>query len=440
VQYESGGAKRCKGAWRNALRRRSLFRLRGRLGEMRRIGCVGKLGPMAAIVLAACADSSTVELGPVRSEVTQAGDTTIVTSYGEPTRVRSGQIEVIWQSLELEDPEALLYLDDRLIVADRRRLHVLRDRGRSVRSVGREGEGPGEFGFIFSIGRLGGDTVAVLDERNQRLAFFTSEGDYLGAARTTPPAPYINPLNSKQRGGPARGLVPLDGGVLSLWRDGVFADGKRQTRTALVWSDPAAGTTTVLRTWDGAWWLRESGFVTPVQLFGPRVISALARDGRVAIGYGTDYCIVIRAAAEAEVKKVCRSRAPAAVGDGIRRPDLSRVEDPRRRQALEVLVQRQDVGQHLPHFDRMMFDEEGRLWVRTIGAEFSDVSPYLRRDAPELQPEDRDWDVFDRDGHLLATVEIPSNFEPQAATFEEIFGFVELPSGEIAIGASAISF
>jgi hypothetical protein len=46
--------------------------------------------------------------------------------------------------------------------------------------------------------------------------------------------------------------------------------------------------------------------------------------------------------------------------------------------------------------------------------------------------------VFDEAGRLLTTIEIPSNFDPQEIKSGRMYGFVELPTGEIAVGVLAV--
>lgn len=380
-----------------------------------------------ALVLAACGNAPGTD--EIRSEITEQGDTTTVTTRGEPAPVPIDDVRVIWRSPELENPRALLAASDgRLIVGDPTRLHILTLSGDHVGSVGRAGAGPGEFGSIVALGRLGADTVAVHDVRHQRISFFTPTGEYLGATRVTPMPPYVNPE------GPA--LAALRGGMISLWRENIHSD--RPTRTALVWRDLRADTAAVLARWDGERYVDYGGrMFAPPRLFGPRVIAALASDGHVAVGDGMEYCVGVRSLADGTFRKACRVRTPVPVGEGVRDPDLSRIEDEGRREALANIMREQEIGDHLPSFDRLLFDEQGRLWIRTLGPGLAEVHPYLR-DTPDLEPDYRTWDVFDTIGHLVGVVEVPSNFEPQAVASGRIFGFLEMATGEITIGVAAV--
>jgi hypothetical protein len=46
--------------------------------------------------------------------------------------------------------------------------------------------------------------------------------------------------------------------------------------------------------------------------------------------------------------------------------------------------------------------------------------------------------VFDQAGRLVGAVKVPSNFEPHAAAAGRVFGFLEMATGEITIGAATV--
>jgi hypothetical protein len=390
-----------------------------------------------AALSAACGRGSAGDT-TLRSEVSHVGDTTVVMNHGEVARVRRDSVRVIWRSPELQYPRTLLILDDRLIVADEKRIHILSPDGEFLRSVGREGHGPREFEYIVSLGQFGADTLAVHDGENQRLTFFTPDGDFLGSAPYRGLLPYGNCVNGYLPSllDVRRGVARLRGGVVSLWREGI--NWTRPTRTALVWHDLNADTAAVLESWDGEQWFRAGGrHAATTEAFAPFVIAALASDGRLAVGNGLEYCIQTHVVMDGEFRKICRDRAPAPVGAGIRHPDLSRLDE-RLRQAFATVVGAQKIGKYLQQFDRLLFDAEDRLWVRTLGPEFSDLHPWFRFYAPQIRPPYRTWDVFDEAGRLLTTIEIPSNFDPQDIKAGRMYGFVELPTGEIAVGILAV--
>jgi hypothetical protein len=381
-----------------------------------------------ALIIAAC--DTTADDQTVRSEVTEAGDTVVVMNHGQPDPLHLDSVSVIWRSSDLENPRALLVVDDELFVADPTRLHILTRSGEYVRTVGRDGDGPGEFRSVSALGRLGTDSVAVLDTRNQRLSFIAPDGTYLGDTRVTPVVPYVNPVEGSE-------IVPINDGVVSPWSENVHTD--RPTRTALVWRDLAADTAAVLAEWDGQQWKEfGSGIIAADRLFGPKVMVALATDGHYAIGDGLERCVTIESPEFGAPRRVCRDQARVPVSEGIRDPDLSPVKNEQRRVVLKNIIKEQEIADYLPSFDRLLFSSRGRLWVRTVAAELAEVHPYLRRFTPEREPAYRTWDVFDADGRLVGSVKTPSNFELQVVAPDRMFGFVELATGEIAIGAAGV--
>lgn len=176
-----------------------------------------------------------------------------------------------------------------------------------------------------------------------------------------------------------------------------------------------------------------NGAFLGVVRYEPLVIAALAPDGRLAVGNGIEYCITMHVVMQRGFRRICRDRTPATVGAGIRNPDVSRSA------RLTALVREQRILEHLPHFDRMLFDEEGRLWVRTLGPEFLDIHPYVLEDDPELRPPYGTWDIFGELGQLLTTIEMRSTFDPQVILGRRIYEFVELLTGEVAVGVLAVA-
>jgi hypothetical protein len=75
--------------------------------------------------------------------------------------------------------DAELLDDGRIVVANagNNSLSVYDARGTYVRSIGRKGEGPGEFEVPMWVGSVAGDTVLVWDRRLKRISIFGPSGD-----------------------------------------------------------------------------------------------------------------------------------------------------------------------------------------------------------------------------------------------------------------------
>lgn len=343
-------------------------------------------------------------------------------------------VRMLWRSNDLQQPTTMASTPDgaRLVIGDNTRVHVLEVREGQVTNsvtVGREGEGPGEYRGITSVGILASDTLVAYDAGLDRVTVFSPEGDVIDTRR----------LATHDRYPPARAprtLRVIEGRLLEVASQGELTPGRGTV--ALVSRDFHGRDAVVLEEWPGM----ESQVVDGTMLTGRHLlpdgtIAAVGPGGLVAEGRGQGYCVtVLRVASEEPPLRLCHDRERASTGDGIRSPDWTRIEDPDARQVFQRLHRAMVIEDHLPSYDRLLWAEDGSLWVRTMGNEMADIHPFLRRMGLEPGPSHRAWDVFDgEDGRLRRTLRLPGNFEPQAIVDTTAYGFYELPTGEIAIGA-----
>lgn len=374
---------------------------------------------MALLALSACGGQS------ARQEVQREvhGDTTVLLSTGAPDTLVLSNVRILWQSDELGRPGPMALAGDRLVIGDGTRLHIVPVSGGAAVSVGQEGGGPGDFASINLVGALG-DTLIVFDRRNSRIAYYSSAGEFLHTARLTMPRQFMNPVSA----GPLtawRGGFLLEGMGLGVFTNGAPAMG-------ILWLDAAVDTATVIEEHTSEQLVDLGGIYTTRQMFPPWPIFAIGPGPRIAMGDGLDYCVTVRSLADHGIRRLCRDRPRAAVGSGIRHPDLSVIKDEQRRQHYQAMLEHQEIGSELPSYDVLRFAEDGSLWVRTVGADLANLAPQVRSLLPG--PKEREWDVFDPEGRLLHTVRLPSTFDPRVMTNTEIYGFYELDSGEIVIG------
>ncbi len=97
-----------------------------------------------------------------------------------------------------------------LLLSQEHRVAVFSESGSVVGSLGREGEGPGEFSFPWDLGFIG-DTLWVLDPRAQRVSFFRNL-EVIGSASLSPPRD-IHPERN------ARAVALLRGGGVLIVTD-----------------------------------------------------------------------------------------------------------------------------------------------------------------------------------------------------------------------------
>jgi len=289
--------------------------------------------------------------------------------------------------------------DGRVVVADKgsQVLHVFDARGTHLRSIGREGGGPGEFRAIENLALLRGDSIAVWDPRLRRVSVFDPTGQL---AREVSPA--------------GLGLFPRFIGVLG---DGSFV------LTAGLPAGGARSASTAARR-DSVVYLRfgprGEARDTLGRFPGPETVT-LASSGAMTMEeviFGRDFHLVVGGeryfGADDDRYEVTEYRLPRAPVRRIRRAHVPRQvtnadlasyrEQPRDLSGVPPQLRAQfakrnpDVPHRatLPAFESLLLDEDGYLWVE---------HPRVTRAA-----EGR-WDVFNREGRWHTTVATPAGFQ-----------------------------
>lgn len=378
----------------------------------------------ALIVLVGCSES-----GGVAVEESIAGDTVVTIARGEAPLVRSSPVRVLWQSDSLERPFEIGLAHDRLVIADWTSLHVIDLTTGQARTIGRRGQGPGEFVQVIGPGETLGDSILGFDVPLQRLSLFDTAGTFVASWRLAVPPGFAAPSRM------ATQFIPHAGGVLSI-REGELRQ-PDPVRVALVWNDLEGDSVRILARWDDLTLLEDGPrTLRTTELFPPRAYVRVSRDARVAYGDGKVYCISVRSvekkALATGVRRYCRAWENVPVGKAIRNPDMSVIKDPEERRRVAQTLAKMPVSERLPAFDQILFDGDGRLWVRTLGPEMANVHPFLAAAAGST-PEFRKWDVLSRSGRLLATVEIPEALRLRLILGRRGVGFHSLPTGEVTL-------
>lgn len=387
---------------------------------------------LALLATAACGasdDGDTVDEVVVETR----GDTTFVTNPATAPRVDTvPEVNTVWRSDELANPSVLTRAGDWLVVGDRTRIHLVSIDG-TAHTVGSAGEGPGEFGWIAQMA-VRNDTLFVLDGRLLRHSMFDLDGTFLGDHAVTWPTPHVNP--------------PRNGDAMALRADSLVRIASenvmttRAQRDALLVQPLEGGEARLVAEWDATEWMQAtSGVLAPPVLFGPSGHSALAADGRYALGDGLDYCISVHGVGTPEVTRVCREWRRSEVGPGIRSAsgaDLPADVEPQTRDFVAAIIDEQEVGELHPSYDDLTFGSDGALWVRTVGPEVPDIHPMLRRYQPEPVITHFTWDRFERDGRLTRTVVLPTGFSPRVFDSDGVWGFRTLDTGEVVLAHALV--
>lgn len=345
-------------------------------------------------------DSSGVAL------VTISGPGSILPAWGlvqEPDLLLSGDLLSTLGTVG----EIVLLGDFSLVVEDDQAadLKFFDSRGRLRRTVGRRGEGPGEFRNVTNMTVVAGDTIHVFDRGLQRVTMLDPEG---GIVTTT----LIGPSTDRDLGSALEAWPLVEGRELVL-RPAIREEtpsGPLPRRypvdLALVRWPEATGAEAERVLISGAYQVEFEDGLTPVP-FAPTPAVAAA-DGRVAYTSSVRYAITIadgglrprrkvqwsgwtEVLVEQHVSEV-RGVAEDALGAARRnRPQF--VEN-----LLDAYFSASVLPDSIPAISRLLMDDVGRVWV-------SQFTPSLGRLIDEGP-----WHVLDTRGHPVARIE----FGPRA--------------------------
>ena len=393
------------------------------------------LGTLLSLVLFGCLDEQADD--STRTEV--RGDTTFITipQGVDPAAVVVERVETIWQDDRLGRPTAVVISEERLAVADQDRLHLLTTGGDYLGTAGTRGSGPEEFGSITAIGAVD-DTIVIFDSRNSRLAVLDFEGRFLEARRIQPDTSFPRARSDAQ-------LRFWNGGILQVADEIVYFD--RPTRSALLWRSMVDDSTYVIGAWDDLQWVNVGRMsigrgsvpiIGAASAFPPRALIAVSDDGRYALGDGLEYCLSLHRLGGPEVVEICRERPRLAVSDTMLRVPVSDLGfDPAFAAGL-ASSRVQEVEKLVPSYDRVMFSEDGILWVRGLGEDAPHLHPALPESARKAAaPPYRRWEALGLEGLPAGAVLLPADFDPQLFRGDQAFGLLELESGELVVALAS---
>lgn len=294
--------------------------------------------------------------------------------------------------------------EGRVVVVDAgaAQIHFFSAAGRHLSTAAGAGEGPGEFGVPGLLGRMAGDSLVLVDRRDQDVTILAPDGSF---GRS-------HPLLGPEQGRPLQALgVVRDGRLVvhfveffgQLEEGVVFGD-----TLALSLIDPVTAELSGLGPAGSLtfYWTGETQVLLPfaataaLDARGDRVVS-LDPSGRQILVYRMPPEDGFRlepphthTPVTAEDREAYRRYVERAPGD-----------EARRRAALEAL-EHPDVPATKPVYDGVKVTEAGGVWARRWS----------------LAEEARQWDVYAADGALRGTVTTPAGFQ------------VEDVSGDLVVG------
>jgi len=299
---------------------------------------------------------------------------------------------------------------ERIFVLDGQAQHiqVYSSEGVYQKTIGRRGDGPGEFRFPTAPLIGPGDTILVSDEIG-RFARFAPDGSSAGGIRRNP-----------QEGAPIAFRTTPSGLIAHQVR--LRAAGVATGEDALVLLATDGSVT------DTLWTLPSDELLTygRYQIYFPRRCWDILADTVLLLGDSEEYRIRLFSDGRLEKiialpfeKRMVTDRDKEAVNNflraAFRSPDRSAGD-------LEQLVSRYDYSGPRPAFQAVFAGPSNTIWVQhwqapseLSGEEFEAFDPRQDFGIPE-------WDIFDSAGRFLGLVRTPRGFTPWVFRNDKIYG------------------
>ena len=384
-------------------------------------GCVLALASLPL----ACGEASDTQdaAGPV-FETETIGDTTVVRTLSGS--VWGGHATLVPEVAvgELDGPEEYLFGSVRAITVDddhnfyildeqASNVRVFDSAGTYVKTLGREGEGPGEFnvpiGIAISDGR-----VLVRDPANARVQLFHLGTWEAEEWRYGPSNVYMNsPLYRDDQGRLYVNIATMfdENRFIVMGPDGAHIDTIPAPDSPPGFDDGACSLRAESETADGGW-ISVSATVP----FCPGWYWRIHPTGHFLSAVSTAYRIDLER--DSGVLRIERHHTPVAVLDGERDHHRQRILRRMRRYDAGWSWDGPGIPDHKPPFRSLRAGTDGRIWVRlwTEGRQVPNENhdPGDPESAPYTWVEPLRYDVFEADGTYLGAVDIPEGFSLSA--------------------------
>jgi len=385
-----------------------------------------------ALYLGACGDGATPEAGTVIRTDT-IGDTIVVRSDQTGVWEGTATLEPRVTIGTFDGPPETVFgsvnslaggADGEVYVLDRQAIEIrVFDRtGTYLRTIGREGGGPGEMGQPMSIGVYPDGRVGARDPQNGRLQLWTAEGEPDGEWPVVSPRDFSgDPLWVDEDGrswvvtkgfstDPTR---PAPNVVVRVDRDGTVLDtlsdpGAYAERPEVTVSDPERGTLSSSMTLPffpgGSWAVHPSGAIVRTTSDGEGV-EMVREDGTV--------------------RRYVRAAEPVPIPDAQRMESRRTIEERMRDVDPSWRWDGPDLPLDKPHAMRVWAGEGGRIWTMISTPSRQIENPFHDPEMPGSRPmawtQPVAFDVFEADGTYLGRVDAPEAFVtyPAPVFFED---------------------
>src|SRR5690606_38762446 len=390
---------------------------------------------LAAVTLSACAGSSS----PAVTTVTDSAGVQVVTN--QPGSIEAAQAWRLAAQPVVEigagaSPDAPLYRVAAVVPLPGGRVAigtqtppqvlVFASDGTLAATLGRQGDGPGEFHGVASVVPIGADSLAVWDDRRRRMSVFTMDGSFQREVDLSALAP-LTPIAAATLEGLLAWtrLLPSAPGSLVLFAVGVLGDpGPGVIRVAAPSHriTAAGDELAAFGPFPGEELYSFGGSDVFPYIFGATTHAA-ASNGALVVG--TADATELRAyGPDGTLRRIVRWPDHDRTVGGPLLAQWSEAEadwiasmSAELRPLIRKLLERMPRPDRFPAYDGLIAGEDGRVWVGAYAGQLEIVYPPLKLRVPE-----RRWLVFAADGALAASVRTPEGFEPHAVRDGRVWG------------------
>lgn len=300
-----------------------------------------------------------------------------------------------------------------IVVAQSERVSFFDAEGRFEKSVGQEGDGPGDFKGIQRLFPLGPDSIGVWDG-NDRLTILDLAGVVRRLVQPYPVLGHVVPIV----GLPGDGTIVLTNG---LDLASIYANGsglQRQPLLVLRYSAQSGELLDTLSALPGSEfvaWVGGGTFSFRPLPFGPATVLAMS-PGKLYGGTGDSPNVWAWDLASGTPVGAIRwegAVVPVTVEDRAAYEEKSLAEA-RDQEAEAEMLESIEYPEQKASFTRLLADDNGRLWVR---------------EAAGPNHPTRDWTVFGPAGRRVGHVAFPNDFVLRAVLNDTAFGVREEERG-----------
>lgn len=290
-------------------------------------------------------------------------------------------------------------LSDGRIVIGNGGSHELRfysEVGEYLSSVGREGEGPGEFSRMGWMQRVAEDSLFVYDYNLRRIAVFNGDGEFVRGVllESTPELPFASPIGiysdlsmlargfADTRGEPIDGLQRYESPLYHLDANGML----------LAELGMFSGDEVYYRAFNGGFSFFDAVF--------PKETRVFVRHDAMYVAANDNYEIRVLSPDGVPSMLVRRAHTQVSVTNGHLQLELDRriaEAGSDEVSSIEEVFNEMPKPEFFPAYNHVHVDDNRHMWVQEY---------------PFPESADATWSVFDSTGTLLGELNAPLGFEP----------------------------